>query len=230
MSDDRPPDRDAAQTPEVLSYQTPGATRTQWVSVWKPRNIMEANLAVATLEEHGIHARVDMENAAGLGLPYAGVTYSKVQVLAEDAETARKLLLEIDQQRALRQEATSLKCPNCGTPNPKYILHPLRWWAWAMFAAFVIGLAFERVLAEFFPIAWLGLLLLGFLLALFWGVTPRWRCKSCGHRWYAKEPEEMEEEEDDDKNGDDADEEQDEADDDDAEDDRVTSASSPPSQ
>ena len=88
---------------------------------------MEANLAVATLQERGIHARGDMENAADLGLPYAGVIYSKVQVLAQDAEAARKLLLEIDQQRARRQEAVSLKCPRCAASNPKRIMHPRRW-------------------------------------------------------------------------------------------------------
>jgi hypothetical protein len=234
MSDDRPAaaDGDAAEPGEVLSYLTPAAARVRWVSVWKPRNTMEANLAVGILQERGIRARVDMENAAELGLPYAGVAYSKVQVLAEDAEAARKLLLEIDQQRARRQEAMSLKCPNCGTPNPKRIMHPLRWAAWGMFAAFFICLPFERFIAELFPVGWLGLLLLGFLIALLWGATPRWRCKSCGHRWYAQEPEEIEEDEQDDDYGEveEAGDDDDDDDDDDEKEDRVTPASSPPSQ
>ena len=194
MSDDRP---ENADDPKVLSYQTPAAPGQRWVSVWKPRNNMEANLAVATLQEQGIHARVDMENAADLGLPYAGVAYSKVQVLASDAEAARKLLLEIDQQRARRQEAMSLKCPRCATPNPKRIMHPLRRAAWIMLVGFFVVLGFAQLVDHFF-VGWLALiLLLGFFAALFWGVTPRWRCKSCGHQWYAKEPEELEDDEDD---------------------------------
>ena len=220
MNDDRPGSTDD-HADDVLDYRTPPNQPLEWVSVWKPRDNMEGNLAVATLQKHGIHARLDMENAAGLGLPYAGVAYSKVQVLAPDAAEARRLLLEIDQQRARRQEAASVKCPNCGTPNPKRIMHPLRWAAWGMFAAFVVLVPFERIIGEFVNPGWLGLLLLGFLLALIWGVTPRWRCKSCGHRWYAKEPEEIEEDDDD------GDQEPDEDGDD--EDETVTSASSPPS-
>src|SRR5688500_18670986 len=68
----------------VLSYQTPSQA-IDWVSVWTAQNTLEANLAVATLQARGIHARLDMENSAGLGLPYAGVIYAKVQVLAQDA-------------------------------------------------------------------------------------------------------------------------------------------------
>jgi len=219
MSDDRPAERDDAK---VLSYQTPGAPGRQWVSVWKPRNTVEANLAVAKLQEHGIHARVDMENAAGLA--YAGVMYSKVQVLAEDADAARKLMLEIDQLRAQRQDAASVKCPNCGTPNPKRILHPLRWAALASFAAFGVSLGFEEKIAEhLFPVGWLGLLLLAGFIALIWGVTPRWRCKKCGQRWYAKEPEELDDDDDDDDDDGDraGDRDEDEDEDEDVEDSRA---------
>src|SRR5688572_30320907 len=82
--DQQQPPQDSAPAREVLSYQTAPGGGIKWVTVWKPRNTMEANLAVATLQERGIHARVDMENAADLGLPYAGVAYSKVQVLEPD--------------------------------------------------------------------------------------------------------------------------------------------------
>src|SRR5687768_8395812 len=159
--------------PDTLSYQTP-SRGIEWVSVWKPRNTMEANLAVATLQEHGIHARVDMENAADLGLPYAGVAYSKVQVLAQDAEAARKLLLEIDQQRARRQEAMSLKCPSCGTLNPKRIMHPLRWSAWGMFALLLLVMGFQETINEFVSPWWFVLLIIFAIpFAFVWDVTPR---------------------------------------------------------
>jgi len=191
MNDDRT-SGDGDDDAKVLDYHAPASQPLKWVSVWKPRNNMEANLAVATLQEHGIHARVDMENAADLGLAYAGVTYSKVQVLAADAEAARKLMLEIDQQRARRQEAMSVKCPRCGTANPKRIMHPLSWAAWGMLVTFIVLVVLaERI--DHMIIGWLALLLLlGGFAALFWGVTPHWRCRKCGEQWYAKEPEELE--------------------------------------
>ena len=207
MSEERPGDGEAQ---DPLSYQTP-TRRVEWVSVWKPRNTMEANLAVATLQEHGIHARVDMENAADLGLPYAGVMYSKVQVLAQDAEAARKLLLEIDQQRARRQEAMSLKCPNCGTPDPKRILHPIRWAAWGALVGFVVLLALAEAMESVNWQPWLLLLIPAGMAMLVWNVTPRWRCKSCGHRWYAAEPEEEEDDEGEDEEEDEEDEEEEES-------------------
>ncbi|MEA2708773.1 MAG: hypothetical protein QOF78_1374, partial [Phycisphaerales bacterium] len=180
MTDDRPAD-DAEGN--VLNYRTPPAHGIQWVNVWKARNTMEANLAVATLQEHGIHARVDMENAADLGLLYEGIANSKVQVIAEQADAARTLLLEIDQQRAKRQDAASLKCPNCNTPNPKRIMHPLRWAAWAILAGFVVLIGFAEARSRWS--AWVLLLVPVGLAMLVWGVTPRWRCKRCGHPWYA---------------------------------------------
>ena len=76
----------------VLSYQSPaGPGELRWATVWKGGNTVEANLLVTKLQAHGIHARVDMENSAGLGL-YGGVVYgTKVQVLAGDAPIYRPL-------------------------------------------------------------------------------------------------------------------------------------------
>lgn len=77
MSDDdgvRPADDApaAATPPAALDYATPTAPGAmRWVTVWKGGNTIEANLAVAKLQAAGMHARVDMENSAGLG-PFAG--------------------------------------------------------------------------------------------------------------------------------------------------------------
>jgi hypothetical protein len=179
----------------VLSYQTPSQA-IDWVSVWTAQNTLEANLAVATLQARGIHARLDMENSAGLGLPYAGVIYAKVQVLAQDAEAARTMLLDIQRQRERRRAATTLACPRCGDRASDRILHPIRYAAWGMFIAFVLVIVLHESLER---IPFIGSLLLVLPLAgvamLVWGVTPRWRCRSCGYRWCAKEPEELEEDE-----------------------------------
>ena len=70
MIDERPADDDDDDAGNVLGYQRPPAHGVRWVSVWKPQNGFEANLAIAKLQEHGIHARIDMENTEGLGLLY----------------------------------------------------------------------------------------------------------------------------------------------------------------
>ena len=197
---DRPEDADDNEAhnkaaPPVISYQSP-TQAIKWVSVWTAQNTLEANLAVATLQEHGIHARLDMENSAGLGLAYAGVMYAKVQVLPQDAEAARALILEIHHQRTRRKEAMTLACPRCGARTPDRILHPVRYVALALLAGFLLVIAVHEWINEMFPSGWLALLLLVTGLAtLVWGITPRWRCKSCGNRWHAKEPEEVEEDE-----------------------------------
>ena len=219
-SDDGGGDGQGDRAAGTLNYQIPANQPIHWVSVWKARDTMEANLAVATLQERGIHARVDMENTADLGLYYVGIANSKVQVPAADAEAARRLLLAIDRQRARRQEAASLKCPRCSTPDPKRVMHPLRWAAWGVLAAFVVLVALEERVAEFVPVGWLLLLLPLGLLMLAWGVTPRWRCKSCGHRWYAPEPEEVDEDEDEDNDNDNDNDREPAVDDDDDDDNR----------
>src|SRR5688500_11519753 len=103
--------RDAEPSPAVLSYQSPAAPGDRrWATVWRAGNTVEANLLVTKLQAHGIHARVDMENAAGLG-PYAGALYgTKVQVLAADEAAARAIVDEIERRRARRVEAESLRC------------------------------------------------------------------------------------------------------------------------
>ena len=213
-------DDDRKPASPVLSYQTPTAGM-EWVNVWTAQHTLEANLAVATLQEHGIHARLDMENSAGLGLPYAGVIYAKVQVLAPDAEAARAMLLEIQRQRERRRAATTLACPRCGKRAADRVLHPIRYAAWGMFGALILLIAFHESLERIPFIGFLLLLLpLAGIAMLVWGVTPRWRCRSCGHRWYAAEPQELEE---DDGDGDDDD------DDGGEDDDEVRSVSSPTS-
>jgi hypothetical protein len=182
----------------VLSYQSPGSESSQrWTTVWQAANSFEANLAVTKLQEIGIHARVDMENAATLG-PVAGVMNgTRVQVLADDAPAARTLLNEIDLRRARRQEAARVRCPNCTSAESKRILHPIRWCGLALIAVPFVLLPFGELVTDFISPGWLMLsVIAGIAMLIWWGVTPHWLCRSCGHRWYAKEPEELEEDED----------------------------------
>jgi hypothetical protein len=216
----------------VLSYQTPAVPGDRrWATVWRAGNTVEANLLVTKLQAHGIHARVDMENAAGLG-PYAGAIYgTKVQVLAADESAARAIVDEIERRRARRVEAESQRCPRCGRANPKRILHVIRWWGWALVALVLATIPYGDEIFEYVPGAVLfGVFVLGLILIVWWGVMPRWQCPSCGARWYAKEPE-VEEDEDEDKAVDDDDDDVDDDDDDDAptgDAAGVTPASSPP--
>lgn len=213
--DEIPPADPAAP---VLGYQTPGSEASQrWTTVWQAANGFEANLAVTKLQELGIHARVDMENAATLG-PVAGVMNgTRVQVLADDAPAARTLLKEIDLRRARRQEAARIRCPNCTSAESKRILHPLRWWGLALIVVPFVLLPFGELVTDFISPGWLVLsVVAGIVMLIWWGVTPRWVCKSCGFQWYAKEPEEVDEEEeqDDSVEEDDDEAEEDELDDD----------------
>ena len=222
---------DAEPSPAVLSYQTPAAPGDRrWVTVWRAGQTVEANLLVTKLQAHGIHARVDMENAATLG-PYAGAVYgTKVQVLAADESAARAIVDEIETRRARRVEAESLRCPRCGRADPKRILHVIRWWGWGLIALVFATIPFGEEVFEHVPGPLVfAVFVFGFILIIWWGVTPRWMCKSCGQRWYATEPEAAEEEdEDEDADEDDGDRDDDEADAGDRVDD-VTPASSPPS-
>src|SRR5690348_7395475 len=124
MGTDDPADPPTPPNPQVLNYQTATGAPQQWVTIYKAQNGAEANLAVMALQEKGLHARVDFENSATLGA-WAGAgpgTATGVQVLAADVPAARVVIDQIDRRREARQESRSLKCPRCGTPNPKRIL------------------------------------------------------------------------------------------------------------
>ena len=170
--------------PGVLNYQTPATSVETWVTIFKASNAPEANLAVMALQEKGFSARVDFENSATLGA-WAGAgpgTATGVQVLTGDAPAARAIIDEIERRKAARREAGMLKCPQCGTPGPKRILSEPRIAGLALIA---LGIALSYVQATFcVPPGAIGIFLLT------WPMKPKWRCKSCGHKWRAAEPEE----------------------------------------
>lgn len=166
-----------------------------WVHVWKAADGFEANLIVGKLQEHGIHARVDMENAAALGAwGGVGAGGTTVQALAVDAAAAREIIAKVESDRAARRQGTQLVCPTCGHRPAKRLLHPARRMAvLILFATPLLG-----VLADVadVPSPFPGLLCLGglalTLYLLFRRVTPMWRCPACQHSWSQAEPPEME--------------------------------------
>jgi hypothetical protein len=173
----------------VLNYATPGASRAQWTTVWSARDAAEANLLVGWLQAQGLSARVDFENTATLGA-WAGAgpgTATGVQVFAADADAARQIILEIERQRLRRREAREMKCPRCGEGGAVRMMPPGRGVAWMLIAgSFALALLQTQLC--------FGLGLIGMMM-LFWPMTPKWRCRACGHRWRAPAPEELEEEE-----------------------------------
>jgi hypothetical protein len=177
------------EKPQVLNYQTPGGSAEQWVTIFKARNSLEANLAVGQLQEKGFSARVDFENTAALGA-WAGAgsgTVTNVQVLAPDAPAARAIIDEIERRKAARLEAGTLKCPRCGNPAPKRILSGPRIAGLALIA---LGIVLGWLHAAFcVPSAVVGVFLLT------WPMKPKWRCRFCGHTWRAAEPGELDDEE-----------------------------------
>jgi hypothetical protein len=183
----------------VLSNRTPAVRgELRWATVCKGGNTVEANLLVTKLQAHGIHARVDMENAAGLG-PYGGVVYgTKVQVLSGDAAAARAIVDDIEANRARRMAAESVSCPRCGQQNAKRVLHPMRWWGMALIAVPFVLMPFGEMVSDHVSPGWLFMtVVLGIVMLVWWGVTPRWLCKSCGMRFAAKEPEPVDDDEED---------------------------------
>ena len=186
-----PPPEPAAAKP-VLDYQTPGRDARGWVLVWTARNNAEANLAVTVLQSRGLHARVDAENAGALGawVGGGGVMSANVQVLEADVEAARAILTDVDQRRSAREAAREVKCPRCGKGDAKLIIKPERWAAIGLLVASCV-LAGTNVYICF-PLGLLGMVL------LIWPTTALWRCRSCGNRWRAPEPEELVEDENDD--------------------------------
>jgi hypothetical protein len=193
---DDPSDPSPPEKPQVLNYQTPGGSAEQWVTVFKARNSLEANLAMGQLQEKGFSARVDFENTAALGA-YAGAgsgTTTGVQVLAPDAPAARAIIDEIERRKAARLEAGTLKCPRCGKPGPKRILSAPRI---AGLALIVLGIVLGWVHAAFcVPPAVVGVFLVT------WPMKPKWRCRSCGHTWRAAEPEEVDDDDEEDEEDD----------------------------
>lgn len=178
------PVRPVAVGGQVLSYQSPAAPIT-WVTLMSCPNTIEADLAVTMLQSHGLHARVDMQNSAGLGL-YGGVVCgTKIQVLAEEHDAARAFMDEVEARRAKRLAATKVTCPNCKDAPARMLTHPIRRVAWAC----VIGsiaipmlISLARVSDSPRSVLWLLLFPLGLILMV-WNFTPRWRCVACGHRW-----------------------------------------------
>jgi hypothetical protein len=173
----------------VLNYQTPGTGARDWKTVWKARNNFEANLAVAKLQERGLHARVEGENVGTMAPHLSIAAPPAVQVMDDEVAEARAILAEIDAERIKRQQAGSMHCPTCGAPNAKRRTPLIRHVGTALLALTVLfaGLDFGApivVLAPAMVFLWL------------WPVTPRWWCLHCGNKWAAPAPAENEEDED----------------------------------
>jgi hypothetical protein len=182
----------------ILDYRTSGPSQTSWKTVWRAADSLEANLAVGKLQENGLHARVDFENTADLGVWAYAPGGTAVQVIEAEIPAARQIIEEIEHRRADRLNAQSLACPRCHAPGARRTLHPLRK---AALAIIVIGCASALMLkAPDVPIVafdWL-IVIVGVVL-LFVPRMPRWRCTACGHRWRAPLPiaKDMDEEADD---------------------------------
>jgi DNA-directed RNA polymerase subunit RPC12/RpoP len=170
-----------------------------WTFAYLARDTLEANLVVSRLQDQGLHARVDFENVAALGLlgsasAGGGPGGAKVQVQRSELPAARAILDQIESDRAARRAKREVRCPMCGSGGATRKLNPIRYVAWAMLmllvAAPAISGAFDRQLSGW----WFVLLPMGLAL-LVWRATPHWRCVRCGHRWAQGEPEDLEEDE-----------------------------------
>lgn len=174
----------------MLNYQTPGSGGRDWKTVWRAGNNFEANLAVAKLQEHGLHARVGGENVNTMAPQLAIAGPPVVQVLDDEVAEARLLLEAIDEERKKRQADASTHCPACGAPQAKRRMPLIRHIANVLLAATVVFAAIEVPGPIIFTAPTMVLLWL-------WPVTPRWRCVHCGNRWTAPELTVNEDDEDD---------------------------------
>ena len=170
----------------VLEYQAPRGVAGGFKTVWVARDAMEANLAVATLQERGIHARVENENLNATAPHLAVAISASVQVPLGDVEEARMILKEIDARRQDRQQAMKVACPRCGQRKAVGRIPPTRHIGTGLAAATIILALINQGAFMVFTLP------LAFLLWL-WPVTPRWRCSACGARFAAAEPEILDE-------------------------------------
>ena len=181
------------------NHASPADGGDDWVFAYLARDTFEANLIVAGLEQQGLHARVDFENVAALGLlgsasAGGGPGGAKVQVQRRDLRAARAHLDQIESERASRRAKREVRCPRCGSGGAKRKLNPIRYVAWAMLILLIAAPAITGALDRQ-PSGWWFLLLPTGLALLVWRVTPHWRCPRCGHRWAQAEPEDWEEDE-----------------------------------
>jgi hypothetical protein len=171
----------------ILDYRAPGPSETSWKTVWRAADPLEANLAVGKLQESGLHARVDFENTADLGVWAYAPGGTAVQVIEVEIPAARQILEGIERRRTERLNAQSIECPRCHARGARRTLHPLRKLALAII---VIGYASALLLrAPYVPtfgFHWL-IVFVGIVL-LFVPRMPRWRCTACGNRWSAPQP------------------------------------------
>ena len=205
-----------------LSYVTPGDVDERWTTVFTAETLQEAHLAAGRLQAHGLHARVDGENASVIGSvlgPYP-MLHARVQLLKNDTEEARELLRDVERTRTRRREALVVRCGKCGTPGQR-LPHPVRRAGVIVLLSFV-GVAVVATLLEQFEIlAWSFLLLPLSVTLLVWSVTPNWLCPNCGAQWSQREPSEDDVEDDEQDPG-----EQDGEDEEDEEDEPSVSSSS----
>src|SRR5687768_2153730 len=120
-------DAEDTPKPQPLSYASPSTySEPRWETLTTAQNAFEANLAVASLTDAGLHARVDGENLSGLQhWGVSGVGGTRVQVLAEDLDAAKALLAKVDEARRQRRESSIVRCPHCNAPAQR-TWHPLR--------------------------------------------------------------------------------------------------------
>jgi hypothetical protein len=185
---------DPPTSPPVVSYMSPGVPEHRWKTVWRAADPMEANLAVAELQERGMHARVDFENTAGLGVNAYAPGGTSVQVMEDEVAQARSVLEEIEQRRRRRLDAESVSCPFCNAPRARRVLHPIR--KIGLLAAFAGGILKASPpwfgVPSFLPIA----IVVAAVAMLLWPMLPYWKCISCGRHFHAPQPSVKEEDED----------------------------------
>ena len=152
-----------------------------WVSIYTCRTRQEAGLAVAKLQSLGFDARVDGQEASIYGESWFGNVSPlnpKIQVLQRDAEGARAVLDAVDRRRVERM--TSIPCPKCGQRDPDRV--------WPQPRLIAIAVAILLFVAMSTGQMWMAIPLFVAACAIVWPYTPRWRCKACGERWIAPDP------------------------------------------
>lgn len=169
-----------------------GGAGDVWVSIYTCRTSQEAALAVAKLHSLGIPARVDGQEAAVFGQSWFGnlsPMNATIQVLKRDASDAKSELEAVDRRRAARM--ASVPCPKCGALNPDRV------WARPRLSGIVVTVVVLVTIFTGFDGGWACSLLFVSGCAAMWPYMPRWRCKECGQRWVAPDPDSVVDDEED---------------------------------
>ena len=100
---------------------------------------------------------------------------------------SRAVLDEVDRRRVERMSA--VPCPKCGQLNPDRI------WPQPRLIALSLSIVLLAALCAGLVPKWTGVFLVGACVTVLWPYTLRWRCKACGQRWLAPDPDSVVEDE-----------------------------------